>query len=119
MALKRGKIERGSCAVCATLNVIAYQYDPARPLDVAWVCRPHRAEFIKNAEQARQRASEHGAWLSRLEQCDRELPLLPLELQAAIRETASRGPAGVRLSSEAPLYNIALVAAFERAAALR
>lgn len=48
--------------------------------------------------------------------CSHEGAVEVLELQAAIRETASRGPAGIRLSSEAPLYTIALVAAFERAA---
>ncbi len=66
MAIKRGKIERRPCAVCAARNVTAYQYDPARPLDVTWVCRAHRAAWIDDAEQLHRQATEQEAWDGRV-----------------------------------------------------
>lgn len=120
MALKRGKIARGPCTVCglepmgsSVATVTAYQADPRRPLDVVWVCRRHREALVDRLEHEQRRVAEQDAWRLRVERCDRELPLLPLDMQTAIQEAASRGPAG-RLDRSAPLYRINLVRLFER-----
>lgn len=39
--LRRGKIQRGPCAVCGEESVEAHHEDYSKPLEVVWLCRRH------------------------------------------------------------------------------
>ena len=119
MALRRGKLKRGWCTVCADRTVTAYQPDPERPLEVVWVCRRDREAVIDGLARERERMAERDVWRRRVERCERELPLLPPDLQAEVRKAASLGVPGTVLSPRAPLYGMNLVRAFERCLATR
>lgn len=43
-ALKTGKLVRGKCEVCGSLETEAHHDDYAKPLDVRWLCDPHHKE---------------------------------------------------------------------------
>ena len=43
-AIKQGKLVRGPCGVCGSLEVEAHHADYSRPLDVIWLCKPHHRE---------------------------------------------------------------------------
>ena len=114
MALKRGKIAKSGCRACGTTAVTAFQPDPKRPLDVVWLCRDDRAEYIgTRAENVASKAAQD-AWSMRRMAAMVALELLPPDKQAQLRAIASRGPAGLRLSAEAPLYTQQLTLAVER-----
>jgi len=114
MALKRGKIAKRGCQVCGTASVTAYQPDPKRPLDVVWLCRDDRADYIGQREEVATAARARDEWQARREAAFSTLALLPPEVQAEIMALATRGPAGLRLSAESPLYSQQLVLCVER-----
>jgi len=90
--------------------------DPQRWRDVIWVCRRDRdvARERQVEAQAQLIASrERAAWAEERTRALAAIELLPPEAQAQLHEVASQGPAGLRLSREAPLYAIALIRAFE------
>ena len=114
MALKRGKIAKSGCQVCGTMAVTAFQADPKRPLDVVWLCRDDRSEYIgAQVEDLAAKASQD-AWRVRRMASIAILELLPPAKQAELRAIASRGPAGLRLSPESPFYGQQLTLAVER-----
>lgn len=39
--IRRGRIIRGPCEVCGSLNVHAHHDDYSKPLQVRWLCKPH------------------------------------------------------------------------------
>ncbi len=116
MALKRGTLTRGWCVVCADRNTIAHQGDPHRPLAVTWVCRRDRPVFMERLAAERDREVQQSAWNERRLRCERELPLLPPSVQAAIAAEAAIRPVGLTLAAETPLYAMNCVRIFERVA---
>lgn len=43
-ALQDGRLIKGACEICGSINVAAYHDDYAKPLDVRWLCRQHKLE---------------------------------------------------------------------------
>jgi hypothetical protein len=43
-AVRKGKVERGVCEVCAEPNAQGHHDDYDKPLDVRWLCPAHHAE---------------------------------------------------------------------------
>jgi len=116
MALRRGKRTRGACTVCGGHDVVALIADPARPLDVTWVCRDDRQilrDRERDAEAQRVSAAAQAAWYDERARVLAAIDLLPPEERTRLRATAVQGPAGVRLSPEAPLYTMNLVRAYK------
>lgn len=117
MALRRGKLLRGACTVCGTADVEALIADPRRPLDVVWVCRNDRVVLHERAREAADRRlyeARQAAWYDERDQTLAAIALLPPAEQAKLQALAARGPAGMRLSAQAPQYVMNLVAAFRR-----
>ena len=44
VALRRGEIKRGRCAVCGSFRVDGHHHDYSKPLDVVWLCRRHHQQ---------------------------------------------------------------------------
>jgi len=115
MAIRRGKLSRDRCPFCGSADVIALMADPARPLEVRWVCRADR-----QAELERQRAKEaREAAAAAQTEWEREraatlaaIALLPPAERARLAAIAARGPGGLQLAPEAPLYVMGLVRAY-------
>lgn len=115
MALRRGKIARGHCVVCGSKDVMALIEDAQRPLDVVWACRADRElarEQRNDAAAERTAAAEHEKWLLERARALAEIELLDVADRERLYELARRGPAGLRLSPESPLFAINLVRAF-------
>ena len=43
-ALRHGKLVKGSCEICGSLEVDGHHEDYTRPLDVRWLCKVHHLE---------------------------------------------------------------------------
>ncbi len=115
VAISRGKIQKGACVVCQRCHdVVAYIAEPRRWSEVIWICRDHRAEMATLPSAGIER-SEDGAetWLRQREHAFAAIAGLPEEEREYLNEVAARGPAGVRLSREAPLFAIQLVRAYQ------
>jgi len=48
--IRRGKIKKGVCEVCASKKAEAHHEDYSKPLVVKWLCRKHHLEHHKNLE---------------------------------------------------------------------
>jgi hypothetical protein len=116
MAIRRGKIARDRCRFCGSKDVIALMADPAKALQVQWVCRADRQAEIgrRRVDEARRTAATaQSGW-----ECDRAealaaVALLPPPIQVQLAAIAARGPGGLQLSPEAPLYVMQLVRAYK------
>ena len=116
MALRRGTLERGHCRACDAREVVGLIADPADWRAVVWVCREHRqAELERRRDAAAQRAyqAQQAAWYDERARMLAAIELLPPAERARLHALAARGPAGSTLSSEAPLYVMNLVRAYE------
>jgi len=114
MALRRGTMKRGLCQICGTADVMGIIEEPQRWRDAVWVCRRDRdvARERRRDEEAQLAASrERAAWAEEQTRVLAAIELLPPDVRARLHELAARGPAGIRLSPEAPLYVIALIRA--------
>jgi hypothetical protein len=114
MAIRRGKLAKGRCAECGAAKVTAYMADPARPLEVVWLCRDDRLDGIERIAADVQRVAERAAWDKRHAGAVAGLALLPAVVQAQLHSQAQRGIGGLRLSPDAPLYMMTLVRLYER-----
>ena len=115
VALARGKITKGTCIVCQRHDgLIAYIADPRRWSEVVWACREHRLEVTTlpstGIEPSKNTAEK---WARQREAAFVAVDSLPEEDRECLYEIAGRGPAGVRLSPEAPLFAIQLVRAYQ------
>ena len=113
--IARGKITKGTCIVCQRHDgLIAYIADPRRWSDVVWACREHRPELTTLPSTGTER-SESAAekWAHQRESALVAVAGLPKEEREYLCEIAARGPAGVHLSPEAPLFAIQLVRAYQ------
>lgn len=45
VALRRGEIKRGRCAVCGSFRVDGHHPDYSKPLEVVWLCRKHHQQL--------------------------------------------------------------------------
>ncbi len=116
MALRRGTMLRGMCQICGTTDVMGMMEDPQRWRDVVWVCRRDRdvARERRRDEKAQLAANrERSGWAQERTRVLAAIDLLPPDVRARLHELTARGPAGIRLSPEAPLYVIALIRAFK------
>jgi hypothetical protein len=114
MALKRGQIQRGRCRACGAIEVTAYVPDPARPLEVMWLCRDDRCDGIERILGETKREAERQAWEGRRAAALAGLALLPPVVAARLQAQAQLGAGNLRLSTEAPLYKMNLVRLYER-----
>jgi hypothetical protein len=112
--LSRGKIKRGSCVECCSAKVTAYIPDPTQWRKVVWVCRDHRTAVVEGIVDRERQLRERDDRATRREQLFAVFERLPAAEQARIREHAARGPAGLRLAPEAPLYLMQLLAETEK-----
>jgi hypothetical protein len=115
MAIRRGKVTRDRCRFCGSDSVIALMADPTKPLEVVWVCRADRQAEIdrRKADEARRvAAATQSDWQRERVEALAAIALLPLEVQAELKAIGARGPAGLKLSPEAPLYSMQLVRAY-------
>jgi hypothetical protein len=99
--VRRGKIEKGRCGICGETEVLAAWDDPARPLDVQWLCRAHADE---HRDTAREAAKLRGAIAAEYAEVREQLALLPPDVQAELHEAALRGPAGLGCQPSSPFY---------------
>jgi len=116
MALRRGKLTRGTCAVCGASAVVGLIVDPNRPLEVVWVCiadRQAARERQRDEEAQRAAGVAQAAWYVERATALAAIELLPPAERAQLHALAARGPARMRLSPEAPLYVMNLVRAFK------
>ncbi len=114
--LRRRNLQRDSCQTCGRADAVPHWPDPAKPLDVTWLCRVHREnERNRLAEQAAE-TKKVVAWKTLGERFAAEWPQLAPELQARLRAEVERSSAFaiVRANPESPLYRQQLVAAFGR-----
>jgi hypothetical protein len=51
-AVMRGKIAKGTCAVCGSDKVHAHHHDYNKPLDVIWLCPTHHGETWRGPRSA-------------------------------------------------------------------
>jgi hypothetical protein len=114
MAIRRGKVAKGRCAECGAAEVTAYMADPARPLEVVWLCRDDRRDGIERILGEGKREAERQAWEERRAAALAGLALLPPVIAARLRAQAQLGAGSLRLSTEAPLYKMNLVRLYER-----
>jgi hypothetical protein len=114
MAIRREKVAKGRCAECGAAEVTAYMADPARPLEVVWLCRDDRRDGIERIAADVLRVAERAAWDKRRAGAVAGLALLPAVVQAQLHAQAQRGIGGLRLSPDAPLYMMTLVRLYER-----
>ena len=116
MALGRGKLTRGFCAVCGSKDVVGLITDPQRPLDVAWACLPHREIMWERCREHKERVDSAARQTKMSAERARllaEIAELEPAQRARLHEQAQRGPAGIRISAEAPLYNMNLIRAYK------
>jgi hypothetical protein len=114
MAIKRGKLRKGACVECGSPRVTAYIADPAQWQSVVWVCRDHRSAVIHGIEDRARQHREREAQTLRRERLLAAFDALPPDVQATIRERAARGPMGLLLTPEAPLYQQRIVDEVDR-----
>ena len=115
MAIRRGKISRDRCPFCGSADIIAMMADVARPLEVRWVCRATRQAELERqrAEQTRQVATAaQSGWEHERAATLAAIARLPPAQRARLEAIAARGPGGLRLAPEAPLYVMGLVRAY-------
>lgn len=89
--------------------------DAQRPLEAIWACRADRdlaREQRNDAAAERLAAAHHEKWLVVRARVLAEIELLDSTARERLYELARRGPAGLRLSPESPLFAINLVRAF-------
>lgn len=111
--IARGKITREPCATCYTSDVTAYIADAAKWREPVWLCRECRDATIQTMEDETRRLRERDEYAMRRERALAAFAALSVEQQNAIRERAARGPLGLTLSPESPLYQQRLVAEAE------
>ena len=115
MAIRRGYVARGRCAVCGDPDVIAAIVDVSAPLVVRWICQADKRTALEaqRAEEARRAAAATQAtYDAERTTALRAIAELPELVQAELRAVAARGPAGIRLAPSAPLFTMQLVRAF-------
>lgn len=105
MALKRGKLMRSHCVVCGSSKTTAYIADPVQWRTVIWVCRDHRGQLVDDIVDRERQLRKRNEQAARREHFLVIFNQLPANLQATVRDCASRDPFGIRpLTEEAPLY---------------
>jgi hypothetical protein len=116
MAIRRGKVARGGCGVCGSRDdVIATIADPAAPLAVQWICRADQraareARRVENA--SRVAAAARATWERERSDALAAIAELPPAIRAELHVAAARGPVGIRLGPDAPMYRMQLVRAY-------
>ncbi|MGP0092615.1 MAG: hypothetical protein ACLPKB_22160 [Xanthobacteraceae bacterium] len=112
VAIARGKEQRKPCVVCKRWeDLTAYIADPARWREAVWICREHRADEIARRTPA---PDPLELWRRRREAALAAIAALPEAERDRLHRIAAQGPAGLRLSPQAPLFLIQLVNAYEK-----
>lgn len=89
-------------------SVVAYIADPNLWSEVVWTCRDHRAEATSGVTQPARHA-DLLAWQTERDAALAAISALPKSEREYLYGIAARGPAGVELSREAPLFTAQLV----------
>ncbi len=111
VAIARDTIDKGPCVVCHVRNVTAYIADPSEWRDVLWVCRAHRADEVARRTTPPE-IDPAIAWQAEREVALTAIASLPDVERDRLFAIAARGPVGIRLSPNAPLFMIQLVHAY-------
>lgn len=103
VAISRGKLKKEPCVKCGSHEVTALILDPARWREVVWICREDRGEEIvrRPPVDAKERESVLAA-----------VAALPRDVRERLYDVAARGPAGIRLAADAPLFIMRLIRAY-------
>jgi len=122
-SLAYGMLTKGACEACGAASeaVIGLRIGPT-PLDVAWACRGCRAAVLKG--RADRDAEDRAAAVARAyvlpeavqrrkSMIDRLDELSPA-VAASLRAEAARGPLGMTLSADSPMYRQRLAALVEK-----
>ncbi len=114
--IKRGKVAKRSCFGCFSPHANALIPDLSKPLIAEWWCAACRRQTEEDrqakriaAAQERAQAARQAAWVERRDAALAAIEALPIEERAALEDLAARGPLGMRLSVESPLYMQQLV----------
>lgn len=59
VAVQRGLLVRGPCAICGAEPVQAYHPDYAKPLEVVWLCRAHHRALRGRAQKPGKTLRDH------------------------------------------------------------
>ena len=115
VALARGTVRKGVCVVCQRHDgVAAYITEPHHWRDVIWACREHRTEAAIRTSGSAGHSPRNmaGAWADQRDAVAAAIARLSDEERERLYEIAARGPAGVRLSRDAPLFTMRLISAY-------
>lgn len=119
--LRRGKVKKGRCFGCLSTEVQAHIPDLHQPLAVEWWCTECRRDNAAEREakriaaaQERARATRQAAWIEHRDAVLSAVAALPAEERVGLENAAARGPLGIRLSPESPMYVQQLVRAYDQ-----
>jgi hypothetical protein len=110
--IARGKLKKEPCATCGKAEVTAFILDPLRWREVVWICREDRREEITRRLSREPSHAEHAAWAKERDAVLAAVAALPENARERLYDIASRGPAGIRLASDAPLFVMQLTRAY-------
>lgn len=103
--VRRGKIARGTCEICAASEVSPDWDDPSQPRAVRWFCSAHRREHIEDAAAVRQS-------LAALRVEFATIATLPQDVLLSLHAAALRGLDGTGAEPGTLRYKIALQFAY-------
>lgn len=112
VAISRGKLKKAPCVKCGSDEVTALILDPARWREVLWICREDRDEQIACRLAGPVFPGEHAAWTKEREAALAAIAALPIDTRERLYDIAARGPAGIKLSADAPLFSMRLIRAY-------
>ena len=118
---RRGAVKPTICAACGKgQGVVAVHLHQEMSTAIVWACRSCRLPLLIGLDERRAAAErdaaerrERIANATRLATAFDAIESLPDAVAAALRDLASRGPAGIRLNAASPLYQLRLAALVE------
>lgn len=114
VAIGRGNIRKGSCAVChGRDHVTAYIADPKHWMEAVWACAEHRSQASGEGISPRKSSERRASWQNEREHALTALAALPEDERERFYAIAERGPAGMVINRDAPLFTIQLVRAYK------
>jgi hypothetical protein len=112
VAIARGKMKKAPCAVCGCADVTAFIIDPERWWEAIWICREDRNEEIARRLSTAILPQQADAHIHERDVVLRIVALLPENVRLRLYDIAARGPAGIRLDADAPLFIMQLLRAY-------
>jgi hypothetical protein len=112
VAISRGKLKKEPCVKCGSEKVTALILDPARWADVVWICREDRGEELARRLGSEAALGENVAWMKERAAVLAAVASLPNDVRTRLYDIAARGPSGIKLASDAPLFIMRLIRAY-------